>query len=391
MTIKTFSVRPLRCHLASHHLFSDQLSRPRRHSRSRRARQTFSAHRSSLPVQLLLGLALFLSSCSTTHTPGPLAHQSSALRLQTEGKYDEAIPIWEKVIAENPQDHVAPYNLALIYNERGDLVRARSLYEQSLLINPKNADAHTNLALVLLAQKELDSGLSHAKLATELAPQYPHFWYNLGLLHHHRREFSQSKENYQRAVDADPKFALAWYNLGKVDSAESDLVHAMADYQKALDANPKFWEANYNLARIYHRLGNFPQAMKFYNSSLELKPDHPDTLANIQQVKEFLAKQQEFHIRLSGSKAPAIEQAWEYHQNGLLSDAEENYLKAAKENPKDLRAAGNLCHVYLLQTRYADAIAAYKEALSKDPKNGALAQGLAAAERAKRDRELAPI
>lgn len=345
------------------------------------------------PIQRFLaaGMIFFVSACAPKGVPGPQAHQSHALALQNEGKFEEAKAAWEEVIRKDPKDSVAYYDLALIYDTQGDQAKARELYLKTLELNPKNSDAHTNIALNFLATQELDAGLEHARQATQIAPEFPHYWYNLGLIHHHRHEFDEAIKDYHRAIEGNPKFSLAWYNIGKIHSLESELLEATSDYQKAIAIQADFWEANYNLARLYHRMGDYEQALKYYERALALKPNHSDTEANLQTVKTALNLRKETILQIGGKATTSIEKAWLFHQSGLLKDAEDFYQKAARENPKDIRAAGNLAHVYFLQTRFQDAIRAYNDALSKDPQNGALKQGLAASALSLKSQLQAPI
>jgi Flp pilus assembly protein TadD len=61
-------------------------------------------------------------------------------------KYDEAIAELEKVLAINPGNAEAYYNLGLIYENRNQMEQARDMYEKALTIEPsyKLAREHLN-------------------------------------------------------------------------------------------------------------------------------------------------------------------------------------------------------------------------------------------------------
>jgi tetratricopeptide (TPR) repeat protein len=117
-------------------------------------------------LALLLVSDLFFGGCPTSfgQSDDPSVPNQQAINLYKEGKYQEAIPIAEKVLdldkkilgPENPLTVIAIGNLAILYNSIGDYAKAEPFYLQVLLIrekllgpdNPDTAAAMNNLALV---------------------------------------------------------------------------------------------------------------------------------------------------------------------------------------------------------------------------------------------------
>ena len=117
-------------------------------------------------LALLLFLDLFFAGCPTSlaQSDDPSVLNQQVINLYKEGKYREAIPIAEKVLAidkkvldpENNLTVIAIENLAILYNSIGAYAKAEPLYQQILLIkekllgpeNPDTAAAMNNLALV---------------------------------------------------------------------------------------------------------------------------------------------------------------------------------------------------------------------------------------------------
>lgn len=57
---------------------------------------------------------------------------SQAIKLLQEGKYDESIELYGKIVANSPEDFIAHYNLACAYSLKGDLSAALDALETSI-------------------------------------------------------------------------------------------------------------------------------------------------------------------------------------------------------------------------------------------------------------------
>jgi tetratricopeptide (TPR) repeat protein len=62
--------------------------------------------------------------------------------------YDAAMAFLGPLVAADPADAVAQYNLALAYQHKGDYNRARNGYLAALKTDPRQADARYNLAVL---------------------------------------------------------------------------------------------------------------------------------------------------------------------------------------------------------------------------------------------------
>ena len=64
----------------------------------------------------------------------------------SEGPSDEAIQYFQRAILDKPFDTTAYYNLAVLYQERGQVNEALQTYRRLLRINPNDSDALANVA-----------------------------------------------------------------------------------------------------------------------------------------------------------------------------------------------------------------------------------------------------
>src|SRR5439155_21270898 len=96
-------------------------------------------------------------------------------------KYDNAIAEYTRVAAERPTDAAALNNLAWLYQQKGELAKARRLAEQAIAAAPRAAEIEDTLGWILLAQGEAGKALTYLSAASLSAPKNPDIQYHLAV------------------------------------------------------------------------------------------------------------------------------------------------------------------------------------------------------------------
>ncbi len=158
------------------------------------------------------------------------AHRFNAEVLETEGKLDEAIAEYRKVLAIDPR-------LAGIHYEIGELI----------LATVKGSAGYNR------AEAEFESEL---KIDPWSAPSE----YELGNLAWQSRQWKLAAQRFRHAVELDPAMAAAWAGLGKSLSSSGDFQHAAEALDRAVKLNPRDPDAHYRLAFALRHLGREKEA-----------------------------------------------------------------------------------------------------------------------------------
>jgi putative PEP-CTERM system TPR-repeat lipoprotein len=104
-----------------------------------------------------------------------------ALLYADQKKYDDAAVEYMRVVAEHPADAAALNNLAWLYQQKGDLAKARGFADQALATAPRAFQIDDTLGWILLAQGEADKALTHLSAASVANPQSPDIQYHLAV------------------------------------------------------------------------------------------------------------------------------------------------------------------------------------------------------------------
>jgi serine/threonine protein kinase/tetratricopeptide (TPR) repeat protein len=215
----------------------------------------------------------------------------SAIRAQATKNYPEAIKSYETLAKASPDNSDVQSALASLYQDSGDLTKAREYYQKLLSSNPKNVAATLDLGRIEIKSGNPQGSFDPLNRAYSLAAQVDNQEQKAASLHLMAvayRNLSKPQEvlrNEQEAI-------TIWRHIGQKRGLAFSL-NAMAAAQASLgdtkDALPNFQEAlqirreigdKRGLGDTLIDLGNFSdergdhdQALQMYKEALELERD----------------------------------------------------------------------------------------------------------------------
>jgi tetratricopeptide (TPR) repeat protein len=108
------------------------------------------------------------------------------------------------------------FERALLLEQEGDPVGARTAYCRAVELDPEMGDAYINLGRLVHEGGNAVEAARLYHLALERAPEDPVAHYNLALALEDESKTTSAALHYQRALDLDHQFADAHFNLGRL-------------------------------------------------------------------------------------------------------------------------------------------------------------------------------
>ncbi|MBR1126186.1 tetratricopeptide repeat protein [Bradyrhizobium lablabi] len=332
---------------------------------------------------LSLWLALAASTCLTAPSlaQNVAARSGHIAELSKAGKYSEAIPLAEKLLADMEKTYGPAHrdvagalnNLGQLYSSTGRDAEAEPLYKRAISIFEKTtgldsievASTLNNLAALYqrqerfadaeplfkraLAIRERSLGASHPDLAQSLNNMATHYE-KQGRHRDSEPLFRRALAIYEKVGGPEhPAVATLLNNLGQVAKvqgryaeAEPMIRRSLAIREKALGADhPDVARSLNNLADLYERRGRLADAEPLYERALAIREravgaDHPDTaisannLAFLYRAKGRVADALPLVQRLIGSSRAQIRVALP-----ILFDAQRRQLLPSEQALND--------------------------------------------------------
>ena len=123
---------------------------------------------------LVVAVAACSSGSTTTKAPAGAAEVAKALdkalKEHVAGQTDEAVRDYKAVLAFDPKNKFAHYNLGLIYQTRGKNTAAEAEYRATLSIDAAYVPARLNLGELLLEAGRQQEGQAEIAAAVKLDP-----------------------------------------------------------------------------------------------------------------------------------------------------------------------------------------------------------------------------
>jgi len=164
----------------------------------------------------------------------PLFQLNYAHHLHTNNRLDEALPLYLKAIAMDPNMMEARYNLADLYRRRNRLDLTLIQYEYIYEHNPEFGNINVGLADTYSRLNRLDKAIEAMEREVQRRPDFVEGISFLITLHSKRQQWDRVASLYFQLIALNPgsdtyfaSFAEAVRRSGKVDKAKANLQQMM--------------------------------------------------------------------------------------------------------------------------------------------------------------------
>ncbi len=170
-----------------------------------------STHRASTAQTIkAVGVAVvlvLLSACTKSPADRAQSELNAGIKAQKAGKLDDAIKDYHAVLAIEPHNPYAFFDLGVIEQNAGRLDNAEADYREAIQISPKFVQALFNLATVRAKRGDNADAAKLYRDVIALAPNDAAAHLNLGFALRATGDTKNSNAELQKAVDLDPALA----------------------------------------------------------------------------------------------------------------------------------------------------------------------------------------
>ena len=234
---------------------------------------------------------------------------------------DRAINELRAELARTPDDPTVLSRLGALYYRRGDLHEAEKFLRKAIAVNPRRPNYHNNLGNVLCDQGRMQEGIGEYEEAIGIEraddPKRPTSMEaatNLELAKAEFRLVHERIEHHKRALDLGVGTAADLNALGCAHLLRNDRANALDCFRRAADADPRSLQAALNIS---------------YTHTLDMDSNLLDAAT---------AETAACAARFPNAGQIYIHWAELLENAGMFDEAEEQYLRAIKYDPRCLEA-----------------------------------------------------
>jgi tetratricopeptide (TPR) repeat protein len=189
-----------------------------------------------------------------------LLMRQQALMAAQQGRFSEAIALFDHLIATNSQSAIDYNNRGLVHFQSGQPEKALADYDRALQLNPRLANVYNNRANYYAAEGRLAEAIADYETAIDLDPGNIRAWINQGITFRDLEMYEQSVENFDFALqfllataEKSPLIGHLYAERGRTAHLLGDWNCAIADYRRALEKLPQS-DANHSDISLRLRL-----------------------------------------------------------------------------------------------------------------------------------------
>lgn len=209
------------------------------------------------------------------------------------GNYDEAIPCFEEVIEQNPDDVLAYNHLGAVYALKGNHEKAIENYLGGLKFDKNHPVLQFNIARSFAAIGETQKALGYYEGALRSKPGWLEAIEEYANLLLETNNVREADDVVTQALKINPDDVKMHTAKGNVYNRQSVFENAEIEFKKALDGDDTYTPALTGLAHSQERQGKTDDATETIRRASELEPDDPSIL------------KQSAHILLSANELSA--------------------------------------------------------------------------------------
>ena len=261
--------------------------------------------------------------------------------LLGRGKVDDAIPLFQKVLKDEPSQAMAHQYLGLAFVAKNDTAQAIRELTEAQKLAPQDRGVRKALAVARMAEGSYTMAIEEAQMAIRLNPRDVQAVHILGEAYFRQKEVGLAKKVYQEIVKQIPQDPLAHYQLGLIDQQDKKWKEAIDHYEEALKYRPNFVQALTQLVHVQVSRGEAQQARERVQAQIDRSPDNP------------------FFYNVLGSL---------WMQANQADQAEKAFKQALVLNEQLQASYMNLAELYRRTNRVDEAVVEYERLLAKDPR-----------------------
>lgn len=319
---------------------------------------------------------------------------AASIHMAREENY-EALPLLEKLAAQQKNDASAHADLGAVYAATSNHDGAKAQFQEALRLVPNNASALTGLANLSFKDGDDAEGISLLKKAIQFAPKAFEPRYLLGSAYNRAsryREALTELEAAQRLAGGQPEIyyqmARAYGGLGRAEERR----RAISKFEALSRDAKEDAETQRAMAKLMHEAsslidaGDLNGALARMEEAHRLRPTDDKTLFRLAGIEYDLRKYESArtHVQDAVDIAPS---EWMYHfllglvnrSLGKLSEAHGSFDTALRLNPSAAPVHNAQGELALQENDRQRAVASFEKAVDLDPKQPAYRANLEAA------------
>jgi tetratricopeptide (TPR) repeat protein len=203
------------------------------------------------------------------------------LTAHMRGDFDEAIAIFESVVAEHPTSAAAYHQMGRCYMKLGDFKMAIKNLETAVRIGPDRTAARLDLGMLYITVDEISKAKAQFIRALSRRESNVKVLASLGIVHFIEKDYGKAISQFQDAIELNPANFACHFYLAKLHQAlknpagvQEEALKSAAICQGLIRVRSEQPEGYYFLAETYVLQNEMRTALQNYLIARDFSPEN---------------------------------------------------------------------------------------------------------------------
>jgi tetratricopeptide (TPR) repeat protein len=293
-----------------------------------------------------------------------------------EGKFDAALPHYQKAVELDADNPKAALKLARILRKTGQLHEAEAIYARVIQARPSEGEIWKEAAQISLDIGKPEQAQNWFERAQTLAPSDAQCIIGAAKAAMELGDQRKAMELSEKAARTSPDDLQVLLGIGEIQTRQGKYERALEVYDRALGLSDDPLTVQISRAKVLTQIGRPGQAVGDLRLSLERAPQDHRLWAALAEACE--ADDEIEYALDAASKALRLSPRDPAYQilvgrlarkHGQLDIALDQIAQAKSTLPTSPHVQYELGRIYEERRQYSQALAAFQEALKLDPEN----------------------
>lgn len=331
-------------------------------------------------------LVLAGTAVSVEPDPGAVAAIRAAADLQSEGKTQEALSAYDKILRKYPDTTLRNDILvktARSYSRLGDDDAAIRTYLKLVSESPDTIEASQAVSLMMNLYYQRYRFDEVMAMSAHIVQRFPGTesaamaLYRSASYLYNQREYHKAIQTYESFMEQFPRSIMrstSFNRLVSLYTREGMFEKAEKILAGKLKKNPTDKYMLRQLARVYQKQGSYDKALALYEQILTGSPNDVDTYERLGELyaekgddEKALAEWSKITASAPGQYSRHQTLAYILKSHGFYDEAAAEYRKAIKLQPGIYYIYTQLANIYVIKKQFDLAMDVYLDALTTFP------------------------
>lgn len=230
--------------------------------------------------------ALLAFSALAACKPNPDKLFTEASTAFAEERYEQAIPIYEQLLADQFSNPNLYAKLGISYAYTGAYEKCTEFIQRAFESKVDYFELYEMITFCYERQKKDTEAMTWYKNGIEKYPDRYEFKNSAALLAFRSKNPQLALDWFGELADKNPKNVDWNYNAGTVSENLEKYDMAERYYRRVLEQKPKYANASFGLGSIFEKQNQLDIAKGYYEKTLKIDPDHLSALLNLAQLEQ---------------------------------------------------------------------------------------------------------